>query len=345
MRAFLEKKLVQHWYTKQQSFSYNGFHCLLLPLSWIFSVLSSVRYWLFQRGIFAAHQLNMPVIVIGNISVGGTGKTPLVIWLAAQLKQAGYTPGIISRGFGGKYQGEVHTDSKPNEMGDEPVLIAQRTLCPVFVGKNRVLAGQVLLKAYPQCNVIISDDGLQHYRLKRDVEIAVVDSQRLFGNKCLIPAGPLREPVKCLNTVDAVVVNGTATELEQAFTMHMQAGQFTNVANRQMTASVTDFQHKNVMAIAGIGNPERFFQQLVAMGLPCQTQAYPDHYAFQEADFNAFEADIVLMTEKDAVKYCEFTNAELLAKLWYLPIDAVLPQGEQLMLRMLEKIALGKLAN
>lgn len=338
MLEFIEIKLVQHWYIKQRSLSYYALHFLLLPLSWLFAALSAIRRWLYQYRVLANHQLDVPVIVIGNISVGGTGKTPLVIWLAEQLKQAGYMPGIISRGFGGKHQGEVTNDSQPQSVGDEPVLISQRTLCPVFVGSNRVLVGQELLKAYPACDVIISDDGLQHYRLARDVELAVVDGQRLFGNAYLLPAGPLRESIARLKTVDATVINGVAIELQQAFTMQMHVGQLTNVANKQMTASITDFQHKKILAVAGIGHPERFFQLLTTIGINCQTQAYPDHYVFQAIDFAKVEADIVLMTEKDAVKCTEFSQGKLAEKLWYLPVDAVLVEGEQLMRCILDKI-------
>lgn len=342
MRAFIEAKLVGHWYTKQRSILYYVAHALLLPWSWIFYALSGFRRWLYQTGIYRAHQLNVPVIVVGNISVGGTGKTPLVIWLVAQLKQAGYTPGIISRGFGGQYHGEVQPNSKPQEVGDEPVLIAQRTQSPVFVGAGRVSAGQALLNTYPQCDVIISDDGLQHYALKRDAEIVVVDSQRQFGNACLLPAGPLREPVQRLNAVGVIVANGATTQLAQAFTMHMQSGVFINVANPRITATVEDFQHRKRLAIAGIGNPERFFQQLTMMGLHCPTQVFPDHYAFQAHDFGDVQADIVLMTEKDAVKCTEFASGKLSEKLWYLPVDAVLPAGEQLMQQILSKLG-GKL--
>ncbi len=334
----IENKLVQHWYTRQHNLAYEALHGLLLPWSWIFIILSVTRRWLYQNKVLATHKLSVPVIIIGNISVGGTGKTPLVIWLAKQLMQAGYKPGIISRGFGGSYQGEVTTNSKPQDVGDEPVLIAQRTLCPVFVGANRAVMGQELLKTYPQCDIVISDDGLQHYRLARDIELAVMDGERLFGNGCLLPAGPLRETEKRLTKVDAIVVNGDATQIQQAYTMQMQAGQLTNVANNQITASIVDFQYKKILAVAGIGHPERFFQQLITIGINCQTQKYADHYAFQLKDFSNIEADIILMTEKDAVKCTEFCQGELANKMWYLPIDAVLADGEQLMRRILNKI-------
>ena len=258
--------------------------------------------------------------------------------MAEQFKKAGYNPGIISRGFGGNCQGEVHIDSNPTDMGDEPVLIAQRTLCPVFVGSDRISVGQMLLRAFPQCDVIISDDGLQHYRLMRDVELAVVDSQRLFGNSCLLPAGPLREPVKRLNRVDAIVVNGDTIKIEHAFTMQMQGSQLINVANKHIFASATHFQNKNVLAVAGIGNPQRFFEQLNKIGIDCHTQTYPDHYIFQAIDFDNIEAEIILMSEKDAVKCREFCKGELAIKMWYLPVNAVLTEGEKLMQRILNKI-------
>ena len=356
MRELLESLLVKHWYIKQRDFSYYLAHVFLLLLSWIFAVLSLSRRRLYQLSLLATYKLNVPVIVIGNITVGGTGKTPLVIWLAEQLQQAGYTPGIISRGFGGKPQNVVRAvfaSSHPSEMGDEPVLIAQRTNCPIFVSANRLLAGQQLLKVHPQCDVIISDDGLQHYQLARTVEIAVVDSQRLFGNACLLPAGPLRESVARLNTVDAVVVNvGIATEsamfentmLENAFameifTMEIKAGQFVNVADRKITASVVDFQNKNIKAIAGIGNPERFFQQLSARGLSFKSYAYPDHYSYKAADFELIDADLVLMTEKDAVKCRAFATEDLASKLWFLPIEAQFTEAEELMSCVLDKLA------
>ncbi|HSH96993.1 MAG TPA: tetraacyldisaccharide 4'-kinase, partial [Methyloradius sp.] len=194
------------WLQKQWA-TYTLWHILLLPISWIFFVLSSCRKFLYQIGWLKIFNLAVPVIVVGNINVGGTGKTPLVIWLAEQLKSAGYKPGIISRGYGGSAQHiqEVSANSAPLEVGDEPVLIAKRTGCPVFVNANRVEAGNALLKRYPECDVVISDDGLQHYRLQRDVEIAIIDGAKGFGNSLLLPAGPLRERIGRLAHVDAIV--------------------------------------------------------------------------------------------------------------------------------------------
>ncbi len=341
----LESLLVKHWYAKQRSFSYYLTHIVLLLLSYVFGFLSLVRRALYQINCLKTQQLKVPVIVVGNISVGGTGKTPLVIWLTAQLQLAGHTPGIISRGFGAEHQSDVravYATSLASEVGDEPVLMAQRTNCPVFVSANRVLAGQALLQAHPQCDVLISDDGLQHYQLGRSVEIAVIDSGRLFGNGCLLPAGPLREPVTRLKSVGIIVMNGvacTSLALNNTFTMQMQAGDFVNVANRNITASANEFKGKNIKAVAGIGHPARFFQQLTALGLSFTSQAYPDHYAFKAGDFDLTNADIVLMTEKDAVKCQAFSHNRLADQLWFLPVEANFTEPEKLMTLVLQKLA------
>ena len=352
----LENRLVKHWYSKQRSFNYYLTHIVLLLFAFVFSFLSYIRRTLYQFNVLKTQQLKVPVIVVGNISVGGTGKTPLVIWLVAQLKLAGYTPGIISRGFGAKHQSEVravYATSLASEVGDEPVLMAQRTHCPVFVSANRVLAGLALIQAHPKCDVLISDDGLQHYQLGRSVEIAVIDSERLFGNACLLPAGPLRESVARLKSVDIMVMNGVAptkcalkntlskglaTQLTTQFNMQMQAGDFVNVANKHITASANDFKDKHIKAVAGIGHPARFFQHLTELGLSFTSQAYPDHYAFKANDFDLINNDIVLMTEKDAVKCNGFTHHRLAEQLWFLPVDAKLSEPEKLMALILKKL-------
>ena len=195
------------WLQKQWK-GYSIWHLFLLPLSIIFFLLSSARKQLFRLAILKSYKLPVPVIIVGNISVGGTGKTPLVIWLANQLKQKGFKPGIVSRGYGGSANDvmEVFAQSVPNEVGDEPLVIAKHQDGPVFVGLDRVNAAVALLQEHPEVNVIISDDGLQHYRLQRDIEIAVVDAQRGLGNTLLLPAGPLREAKSRLNKVDAIVM-------------------------------------------------------------------------------------------------------------------------------------------
>lgn len=319
-------------------------HLLLVPLSWVYGVVTYVRRSLYKKGWLNSYRLNVPVIVVGNINVGGTGKTPLVIWLAEQLKVAGYTPGIISRGYGGTVKDiqPVSPQSNPQEVGDEPVLIARQTRCPVFVSQNRVAAGHALLKKYPECNVVISDDGLQHYRLKRDVEIAVVDGVKGFGNGALLPAGPLRESIARLHEVDAVVSNGNVTHITidlsndgiAPIEMRLASGSFYNLVDHHLKANAQDFVDKQVLAIAGIGNPERFFQQLNSLGLNFQSQAFPDHHAFQPQDFKQVTADVVVMTEKDAVKCQLFAQSNY----WVLPVVAVINEA-------LIQVVLNKLQN
>ena len=200
------QKFIQNAWRRKDAF----FYIILVPLSWLFALITALRRKLYQFGILKSTALPVPVIIIGNINVGGSGKTPAVIWLANQLKQQGYKPAVISRGYGGNatQATSVTPASLPSIVGDEPVLIASRCGCPVWVGANRVDAATELLKARPDCNLIISDDGLQHYRLKRDFEIAVVDAETGKNNARLLPAGPLREPLSRLDKVDAIVCNG-----------------------------------------------------------------------------------------------------------------------------------------
>lgn len=315
-----------NWLQKQW-LRFTLWHILLIPLSWVFGIITTVRKWLYKNGWLKSVRLSVPVVIIGNINVGGTGKTPLVIWLAEQLQLAGYKPGIISRGYGGnaKQATEVTASSNPFEVGDEPVLIAIRTSCPVFVSANRVEAGLALLATYPACNIIISDDGLQHYRLQRDVEIIVCDSVKGFGNSALLPAGPLRESKNRLKTVDAVVSNGGIVNNElllavNPIEMQLESTAFYNALDNRIKSDVQTFLHQKVLAIAGIGNPSRFFNQLRLLGLDFQSRAYSDHYAFKVEDFEDVEADIVVMTEKDAVKCRSFARANF----WVLPVNAVI---------------------
>lgn len=299
---------------------------MLLPLSWLFGVIVSVRKYLYKKGWLRSYRLAVPVIVVGNINVGGTGKTPLVIWLVEQLKLAGLKPGIISRGYGGtvKTVVEVKATSLPQDVGDEPVLIAARTASPVFVGVNRVHAGQSLLQAYPECNVVISDDGLQHYRLQRDIEIVVVDGAKGLGNGYLLPAGPLREPESRLKTVDALVSNGAVHHHHLAernpIEMRLESTLFYQLSHSEVKADASAFLNKKAKAIAGIGNPERFFLQLRSMGLVFESKVYDDHYAYQSIDFENDNADVLFMTEKDAVKCRSFAKPNF----WVLPVNAVI---------------------
>jgi len=296
---------------------------VLWPISWVFRLLAWIRRCAYQVGLFQQHKLPVPVIVVGNISVGGTGKTPLVIWLAGYLKELGYKPGIVARGYGaeiGKIPRRVDRESSAGEVGDEPLLIFRRTSCPMYVAPNRVAAGHALLNN-SDCDVIISDDGMQHYALGRDIEIAVVDGKRRFGNGWCLPAGPLREPPSRLSSVDFVMVNGQA-KLNEA-SMQIVIGEAVNLSNPELTRNLDGFSGEQVHALAGIGNPQRFFRLLKDHGLQLIEHAFPDHHRFEKRDITPNDELAVFMTEKDAVKCRHFAQP----RHWYLPIDVSVDSG------------------
>lgn len=338
---------MNNWFEKQWS-GYSLWHILLIPLSWLFGLIVYLRKLLYSNGWLKTIRLSVPVIVVGNINVGGTGKTPLVIWLAEQLKREGFKPGIISRGYGGsaKQVTEIVANSNPAEVGDEPVLIAKRSACPMFVGADRVLAGQALLQAHPQCNVIISDDGLQHYRLQRDVEIALINSSSLHdSNLRLLPAGSLREKITRLKNVDAIVDSGNAVDFGEdvkaysqsmVFNMQLQGDIFESVSHLQPKQAVAYFADRPLVAIAGIGNPERFFNKLTDLGLQFERKIFADHHAFTAHDLVQFANKTILMTEKDAVKCQSFAMADA----WYLPVAATVssPTKASLIALILQKL-------
>lgn len=261
----------------------------------------------------------VPVIIVGNISVGGTGKTPLVVFLCDLLKQAGYSPGIITRGYGGNSaQGPVLVgiDSDSTVCGDEPVLMAQRSGVPVVAGPNRNADIQYLL-AEGEVDVVISDDGLQHYRLQRDIEIAVIDQSRGLGNKHCLPAGPLREPASRLDSCDFIVIN--EVEPVDVYSMQLMASKVCRL-NSLVEQPLSNWDEREVHAVTGIGNPSRFFYTLKNAGLAVIEHAFPDHYAFVESDIDFADELPVVMTEKDAVKCRQFA----MDKHWYLPVSASL---------------------
>lgn len=298
-------------------------HLILLPLSLLFQLLAAARRLFYRNGMLPSTRLPVPVIVVGNITVGGSGKTPLTLWLARQLIENGWHPGIVSRGYtphGSSSPASpqaVHAASNPDETGDEPVLMAQRKLCPVWIGRDRAAAGRALLQAHPECDVLLSDDGLQHYRLQRDFEIAVIDGRRRFGNGLLLPAGPLREPPSRLDSVDAVVIHGGGTKPGE-FSMHLHGDVFYNLLNPETTVQAADFHGMHLHAVAGIGHPQRFFDHLHGLGLSVRPHAFPDHHRYQPEDLQFVDADAVLMTEKDAVKCSAFATE----KFWVLRVDA-----------------------
>ncbi|MDH5710925.1 MAG: tetraacyldisaccharide 4'-kinase [Gammaproteobacteria bacterium] len=312
------KRIDACWYSQ------NPVAWLLLPLAILYCVIIFIRRQLYRLGMLKNFKCSVPVIIVGNISVGGTGKTPLLIALCKLLISQGYRPGVISRGYGGSFEGErqLAAGDSAKLVGDEPCLIHVRTHCPVVVGRDRVAAAELLLKNN-NCDVILSDDGLQHYRLQRDIEIAVVDTRRMFGNGYCLPAGPLREPVSRLKQVDLVVDHCSAGESAVSkvnFTL-----MFTDAINLKTGESkeLDNFTGSVVHAVAGIGYPERFFAQLRQAGLSVIEHAYPDHYQYAINDLMFNDDNPVLMTEKDAVKCRHFAND----KFWYAPVDAVLSPG------------------
>ena len=324
--AGILRRLPDLWYRRQLAIELLP----LLPLSWLFSLLTSLRRTLFRCGALRSYCLPVPAIVVGNLTVGGSGKTPLVLWLIDRLREQGWRPGVISRGYGGAVSGacSVSSTSISAEVGDEPLLLARRGGVPVFVGRDRVAAGRALLAAHPECNVIISDDGLQHYRLQRSVELAVFDA-RGAGNARLLPAGPLREPLRRLAGVTAVVWNGRSeTQAARAaqglpqFAMQLVGRRFVSLRDGQRFCTTDSLRGKRLYAIAGIGDPARFFSQLAALGLEFEAHPFADHHRYSAADLAFARDGVLLMTEKDAVK-CAAICAEIpLGEAWVLPVEA-----------------------
>lgn len=291
---------------------------LLLPLSAVFLLISFIRKTLYQFNFLKSFKLKIPVIVVGNITSGGTGKTPLIIYLANELKKNGYRPGIISRGYGSKSEGvmEVSQKSDVAEAGDEPMLIQKHTHLPVFVSKDRVLAAKALVKKYAKTDVILSDDGIQHYRLRRDLEVLVIDGTRKFGNGYLLPAGPLREFRSKLKTVDAIVCNHKKV-IDGSYLMKYKGHLLINLKTNKKI-HLNNLSLKNIHAIAGIGNPDRFFDYLKTYNILFSSSVFQDHYKFSKKDFRDMNDKNIIMTEKDAVKCQQFSRNNF----WYLPVIA-----------------------
>ena len=309
----LADTLAAAWYGK------GGAPWWTAPLAALYGGVTRLRRNLYRAGVLSSVSLPAPVAVVGNISVGGTGKTPLTIALAGALRARGFRPGVVSRGYGGSEAGPLLLDERadPARFGDEPCLI-HAAGTPVAVGRDRPAAARLLIDA--GCDVVLADDGLQHYRLRRDVELCVIDGARRFGNRRLLPAGPLREPLARLDEVDFRICNGSNAE-DGEVPMRLEGG-VARALRDGGTQSLDAFRGQRVHAMAGIGNPARFFDDLRARGIDVVPHPFPDHHAYAPGDLDFGDAAPVLMTEKDAVKCAAFAPAHA----WAVPVRAVLPE-------------------
>ena len=304
---------MNHWYRR------GALAWLLWPASLAFGAAVVLRRLLYRLGLLPAARAGVPVIVVGNLVAGGSGKTPLVLWLAQFLAAHGRKPGIVSRGYGGTLEGtgEAGIASDPAVVGDEPMLLARLSGCPVWVGARRAQACRALRAQHPECDVIVADDGLQHYALEREIEICVVDA-RGFGNGFLLPAGPLREPAARLRSVGAVVAHGAAPV--KGYAMRLEGAQLVRLDNAREVRPASAFAGQRMHAVAGIGDPERFFAQLAGFGIDVVRHAFPDHHPFGAEDLEFGDRAPVVMTEKDAVKCKRFAKPLH----WVFPVRAVL---------------------
>ena len=318
----MHQRLLELWYGESPGAS------ALQPLSWLYGASVAVRRKAYELGWAKSHDVGRPVIVVGNLTVGGTGKTPLTIWLAKHLRERGYAVGLVSRGYGRERGGlrTVAADSSWQDVGDEPLILHRRSGCMTLVASDRVAGAKALIER--GAKVVLADDGLQHLRMKRDCEIVVVDGARGLGNGRMLPAGPLRESGSRAGAADALVVNGGVegepvrgvpqTLAAAVLRMRLQAGQARQVIGAAPAQPLEAFRGRPVHAVAGIGNPQRFFADLRARGLELIEHPFPDHHALSAADLDFGDGLAVLMTEKDAVKCREAAGP----RQWYVPVEA-----------------------
>ncbi len=299
---------------------------LFFPFHWLLKLLAWLRRSFYQLGFFKSSKLVVPVIVIGNINVGGTGKTPFAVYLLNYLKDQGHKPGLITRGYGSDtslHPQLVEQQSQLNEVGDEPLLIFQNTQCPIIVDHQRSRGAQQLVDDYG-CDIVVCDDGLQHYALQRDLEILIVDNSRGYGNGWLMPFGPLREPISRARHCDVKILNGKDMTLEASILKLVV----------DSSAITLDELKKPIHAVAGIGNPQRFFNSLKSLSVEFTEQSFPDHHNFQASDFTE-QAGSIIMTEKDAVKCKAFADK----RFYYLPVTAKLsPESQSILKQALNKL-------
>ena len=313
-----QSALERAWYRR------GSWAALLLPLSWLFTGLSGFRKRRLQKKV--RPPFSVPVVVVGNISVGGTGKTPLLLSIIDYFTGQGFRPGVVSRGYGGKclsYPCLVTPGSVSSEVGDEPLLYAGK--CPVVVDPDRDRAVHYLLQQQ-DCDVVFSDDGLQHYAMQRDIEIAVIDGQRGFGNGFCLPAGPLREPPERLQTVDFVVVNTASGDFFLShpgrYEMAIGALAFTRLGDQKVIDAHAWSGDKKVHAVAGIGHPQRFADTLQRLGFDVELHAYPDHHVFTGSELLFEDRKPVVVTAKDAVKLVDFDPGTVDVDIWSLSVAA-----------------------
>ena len=320
-------QIINNQYYKKSSWIY-----LLIPISIFFYFFSSLKKYLYKNGFLKTIKIKVPVLIIGNITLGGTGKTPLTLDLIAKFLKKGLKPAIVSRGYRGSANNitEVFESSDVSVVGDEALLIKAKSKVPVFIGKDRVSVAKILLKKYPQTSIIISDDGLQHHRLARDYEIIVVDSQRQFGNGLIFPAGPMREGISKLKQVDAVVYKGVNSN-SNFYQMKYITKHFKNLLTNKKVI-FKDIQDKKIVAITAIGNPESFFSTLEGYGSEFKKVTYNDHYLFNKNDFIKYADYNIVMTEKDAIKCQKFATKNF----WVLPLETKV--DERLFRNILKKV-------
>ncbi len=311
-------KLESFWYKK------STLAFLLLPLSWLIQLIAITKKYLYQTNILFSEKLPVPVILVGNITVGGTGKTPFICALTNELAKKNIQVGIISRGYKSSVESDVYLvteNDNATKVGDEAYLLYQRLQVPIAIGANRVEAAKLLLKNN-NVDVIISDDGLQHYKLARDFEFLMVDGSRYFGNRLMLPFGPLREPVSRLNSVDQIIINSKSIELNHrtnlpnAINISVKPQALIHIVSGEQV-SLINLTESKFIAVAGIGNPQRFFNSLKSLGGTFESKVFDDHYNFSELDFADFSSEMIVMTEKDATKCKSFAQDNW----YYLLVD------------------------